>query len=248
MTRSLLQLLSSPFRPLVVLLRPGSHTTSALRRVLYATSLCGVLGALFAGLWTLGHLLRAVLPEARVQAVGDDSTLAVLSIVATTAPFVLMAVLQGSSAWRVLGKVPDRTLVDVPGLAAMNTIARVLYGLISIGLVVIGANGFALGVTVAGGVVALAITLVFASVYVILFVVTVGTIRESLPFFDTIGQVWDRCTFARHFFEAQASLVEWLAIDPDWLVLVAIVLGYAVPTALAVTVWAFRDRFRAMPV
>ena len=232
-----------PFWPVVFLLQPRARTVEVLRRVLYIFCVLGVFSSFFAGLFVLSRI------SAETDLLRDlfkDSEAGMIATVgASMIPFLFLAVLQGSAAFRVLRHVPNQLLHEVPGLSGMNSLARVLYALLAVSLVVACVNLGALGLLVLGGLLAFIITLLYGILYLMLVIVTLGAVllAGDTGFWDTVQQIWSFATFARHLFTWEEQALNYLNIDPNWAALVAIVIGYGVPTLLAIWVWVNRRRF-----
>ena len=131
----------------------------------------------------------------------------------------------------------------------MNSLARVLYAVLAVSLVLACVNLGALGLLLLGGLVAFIITLFYGILYLVLVVFTLGAVllAGDTGFWDSVQQIWSVATFARHLFTWEERALDYLNIDPNWAALVALVIGYGVPTMLAVWVWVNRKKFVSTP-
>lgn len=234
-----------PFWPMMFLLQRRSRTTRVLRQVLYLFGVLGMLSSFFAGMFVLGMIgehtdvFKVLWKESEVGVL--------IAIGSSMVPFLFFGVLQFSAAYRVLRRVPDVPLQDAPGLSGMDTMARVLYALLAVAIVVVCVNLGALGLVLIGGLIAFIVTVAYGFLYLVLLVFSLGTIllAGDTGFWDRINDIWNHATFARHLFTYEEKALQFLEIDPKWAALAAIIAGYGIPTLLAIWVWVNRGKFRA---
>ena len=225
--------------PFQALVRPSAQSVQSLRRALYTCAVTGLLCSLPAAWWCLAHLVKLA-PSLKRAMREPSETLLVLVLVGSVAPFLLAAVLQGASAFRVLRKLPDEMRLNMPGLGAMNAVAPVAYFVLSVVVALAVLNFVAIALLVVGFVVAI----VLSVLYTMATFMTLDQIDPNKDMLDRIGQIFDICTSSRRFFELETWLFEAIA-PPDWLITSLIVAAYAIPTVFAIVIWTSRRKLQA---
>ena len=235
-----------PFKSLLFFIQEGAQTTKVAKQVLFVFSIFGLCFSFVAGLFLLNFLVQ-IFPSLKEIGKQQEIMMGVVIVLSMT-PFLFFSVLQGSVVYRILRKIPNVQLKEIWGSEIMNKLTQFLYLFLAIIMVMICINLSALGLLIVGGSIAFVISFFILVIYLILIMASLGTvlIQKNESIWNELGEIWDLCTFARHFFNFEGQMMQLLDQHSGWVSLISIVLVYGIPTTLAMAIWIHRKSFLAL--